>query len=99
MLYRAKTDKDLGVKACKIIGDTIPLGYALTETFFVDNSGFGGEGIALNFPTKLTKIQMIHKVSKSLSFEFFSTNMCIKIKNKDKTDKGLRYWTILSLIF
>ena len=46
MLYRAKTNGDEGVKACKIIGKNIPLGYEKTESFFVDNSGFGTRGEA-----------------------------------------------------
>jgi len=41
MLYRAKSDKDLGVKGCKVIGREIPFGYELVNTYFVDNSGFG----------------------------------------------------------
>jgi hypothetical protein len=58
MLYRAKTDKDLGVRGCKVIGRDIPLGYELTETFFVDNSGFGVEGEgALTFNKFLDKVK------------------------------------------
>lgn len=57
MLYRAKTDRDLGVKGCKIIGQNIPIGYERTEVYFVDNSGFGGEGIALDFEQFLAKVK------------------------------------------
>ena len=57
MLYRAKSDKDIGVKGCKVIGDTIPLGYERTATFFVDSSGFGGDGIALDFNDFLKEVK------------------------------------------
>jgi hypothetical protein len=57
MLYRAKSDRDIRVKGCKIIGKAIPLGYERTEVFFVDNSGFGGEGIALDFEQFLSKVK------------------------------------------
>ena len=58
MLYRAKENGDLGVKGCKVIGDTTPLGYELTETFFVDNSGFGAsDELALTFNSFLTKVK------------------------------------------
>lgn len=58
MLYRAKTDRDLGVRGCKIIGNDIPLGYELVETFFVDSSGFGSKGeLALTFEDFLDKVR------------------------------------------
>ena len=58
MLYRAKINGDVGVKACKIIGDNIPLGYELTDTFFVDNSGWGADGeLALTFEQFLKKVK------------------------------------------
>jgi len=58
MLYRAKSDKDIGVKGCKVIGKSIPLGYELTETFFVDNSGFGAsDELALTFTNFLDKVK------------------------------------------
>jgi hypothetical protein len=58
MLYRAKQNRDEGVKGCKIIGDNIPIGYELTETFFVDASGFGSEGEpALTFQQFLSKVK------------------------------------------
>jgi len=41
MLYRAKQDKDEGVKGCKIVGTKDIYGYKLVETYFVDNSGLG----------------------------------------------------------
>ena len=50
MLYKAKTDKDLGVISCKIVGNDNILGYDLIETYFVDSSGWGTEcEIALTF--------------------------------------------------
>ena len=58
MLYRAKENGDIGMKGCKIIGDTTPLGYELTETFFVDNSGLGADDeLALTFNSFLTKVK------------------------------------------
>jgi len=58
MLYRAKINGDLGVKACKIIGQEIPLGYARTEIYFVDNSGLGQSGeSALTFNEFLAKVK------------------------------------------
>jgi len=58
MLYRAKTNGDIGVKGCKVIGDSIPLGYELTESFFVDSSGFGTRGeMALTFDQFLAKVK------------------------------------------
>jgi len=57
MLYRAKADKDEGVKGCKQVGSGDIFGYELVNTFFVDNSGFGGEGIALDFKEFLNKIR------------------------------------------
>jgi len=58
MLYQAKSNGDIGVKGCKIIGNTIPIGYELTETFFVDNSGFGcDDELALTFSQFLKKVK------------------------------------------
>ena len=58
MLYRAKSNADIGVMGCKVFGDSIPLGYELTETFFVDNSGFGAsDELALTFNSFLTKVK------------------------------------------
>jgi hypothetical protein len=58
MLYRAKSNEDVGVKGCKIIGNDTPIGYELTETFFVDNSGFGAsDELALTFSQFLTKVK------------------------------------------
>ena len=43
-LYRAVKDGDENVFKCgKIEGEKTPLGYKITEVFFVDNSGFGSE--------------------------------------------------------
>jgi len=42
MLYKAKVNEDEGIfKGVKVIGNDIPIGYELVETYFVDNSGFG----------------------------------------------------------
>jgi len=58
MLYKAKTDKDLGVKSCKIVGNDNILGYDLIETYFVDSSGWGTEcEIALTFNNFLNKVK------------------------------------------
>lgn len=58
MLYRAKSDKDLGVKGCKVIGREIPFGYELVNTYFVDNSGFGDNSEpALPFNRFLDKVK------------------------------------------
>ena len=58
MLYKAKNNGDIGIKGCKVIGNIIPLGYELTNTFFVDNSGFGtSDELALTFNNFLTKVK------------------------------------------
>ena len=58
MLYRAKTNGDIGVKGCKVIGDSIPLGYELTETFFVYTSIIGIESVhPLTFNNFLTNVK------------------------------------------
>jgi hypothetical protein len=58
MLYRAKENGDLGVKGCKVVGNGDIYGYELTETFFVDNSGFGDRGEpALVFADFLSKVK------------------------------------------
>ncbi len=46
MLYRAKSNKDEGVKGCKIVGNGDIFGYKLVNTYFVDNSGFGADDLA-----------------------------------------------------
>lgn len=58
MLYKAKSNGDIGVRGCKLIGEKIPLGYELTNTYFVDSSGFGQEGeIALTLGQFLNKVK------------------------------------------
>ena len=43
-LYRAVKDGDENVFKCgKMEGEKTPLGYKVTEVYFVDNSGFGSE--------------------------------------------------------
>ena len=44
MLYRAKSNGDLGVKGCEVVGNGDIYGYKLVNTYFVDNSGFGDRG-------------------------------------------------------
>ena len=69
MLYKAKENADLGVKGCGVVGNGEIYGYELTETFFVDNSGFGSDSeMALTFESFLK------------SFEY-SGNSCISLKN------------------
>lgn len=58
MLYRAKQDKDEGVKSCKIVGNGNIYGYKLINTYFVDNIGFGADDeIALTFNKFLNKVR------------------------------------------
>jgi hypothetical protein len=58
MLYRAKSDKDIGVKGCKVVGIGDVFGYELVETYFVDNSGFGAsDEPALTFNSFLDKVK------------------------------------------
>jgi hypothetical protein len=58
MLYRAKSDGDMGVASCKVIGQDTPLGYERTEIYFVDNSGFGADDeLALTFSQFLSKVK------------------------------------------
>lgn len=57
-MYRAKVNGDIGVKGCKVIGNSIPLGYELTGKYFVDNSGIDGEnGIARSFSSFLKEVK------------------------------------------
>ena len=58
MLYKAKENADLGVKGCGVVGNGEIYGYELTETFFVDNSGFGSDSeMALTFESFLSKVK------------------------------------------
>lgn len=58
MLYRAKSDKDIGVKGCKVVGNGDIYGYELVNTFFVDNSGFGTDDEpALTFNKFLNEVK------------------------------------------
>ena len=58
-MYRAKMDGDKGVFKCgKIEGEKTPLGYKITEKYFVDNSGFGSENeLALTASQFLAKVK------------------------------------------
>lgn len=58
-MYRAKLDGDKGVFKCgKIEGEKTPLGYKVTEVYFVDNSGFGTRGeMALTASDFLSKVK------------------------------------------
>jgi hypothetical protein len=44
MLYRAKSNGDIRVKGCKVVGNGNIYGYKLVNTYFVDNSGIGDRG-------------------------------------------------------
>lgn len=58
MLYRAKSDKDEGVKTCGLVGNEGVFGYKLVNTYFVDSSGFGSRGeSALIFVDFLNKVK------------------------------------------
>lgn len=39
--YIAKENGDIGVRSCQRLGDYLPKGWELVDTYFVDNSGFG----------------------------------------------------------
>lgn len=57
-MYKAKVNGDIGVKGCKVIGDSIPFGYELTGKYFVDNSGLGTRGeSALVFTDFLSQVK------------------------------------------
>jgi len=59
MLYRAKTDKDEGIRKCKIVGNGDIFGYELVNTYFVDSSGFGADDEpALTFNKFLDKVKV-----------------------------------------
>lgn len=56
--YIAKKDNDEGIRGCKKLGDYIPTGWKLVNSYFVDSSGFGREGeSALTFGQLLTKVR------------------------------------------
>jgi len=58
MLYRAKSDGDIGIKGCKVVGIGDVFGYELMQNFFVDNSGFGSDDEpALTFSNFLDKVK------------------------------------------
>jgi len=62
--YFAKADKDEGVfKGAKLLEDFIPEGYKISNTYFVDNSGFGSEG-----EPALTASQFLNKVKKGRAY-------------------------------
>jgi hypothetical protein len=57
-MYRARQDKDEGVKGCKVVGIGDVFGYELIQNYFVDNSGFGAEDEpALTFDKFLDKVK------------------------------------------
>ena len=56
--YIAKYNSDEGVKACPRLGDYIPKGWKVVNTYFVDSSGFGAEDeLALTFEQFLKKVK------------------------------------------
>lgn len=56
--YIAKCNGDIAVRGCRRLGNSIPKGWKLVKTYFVDNSGFGSEGeLALTFEQFLTKVK------------------------------------------
>lgn len=56
--YIAKCNGDEGVKGCVRLGDYIPFGWELVNTYFVDNLGFGAsDEPALTFSQFLTKVK------------------------------------------
>ena len=57
-MYRAKMDKDIGIKGCPKLKKKEQVGYKLEKTFFVDNSGIGDMGeAALTFDHFLGKVK------------------------------------------
>lgn len=61
--YIAEKDYDEKVKSCKRLGDYIPKGYKIVNTYFVDNSGFGSES-----EPALTFRQFLNKVRKGFGY-------------------------------
>ena len=58
MLYKAKSNEDIGVKSCKVIGNGDIFGYELVNSYFVDNSGLGCyDEPALTFEKFLNKVR------------------------------------------
>jgi hypothetical protein len=58
MLYRAKSDRDLGVKGCKVVGNGDIFGYKLVKAYFVDNSGFcSNDEVAITFYRFLEQVK------------------------------------------
>jgi hypothetical protein len=56
--YVAVIDGDAGVKACPHIANYKPRGWEISETYFVDSSGFGAENEpALTFGQFLQKVK------------------------------------------
>ena len=56
--YIAKCDSDRQVKKCWRLGDYIPKGWKLVNTYFVDNSGLGtNDEPALSFGQFLSKVK------------------------------------------
>ena len=56
--YIAKTDGDIEVRNCPNLGDYLPKGWTITNTYFVDSSGFGADDEpALTFGQFLNKVR------------------------------------------
>ncbi len=66
-LFIAKTDEDINVKLAPNIGDYKPKGWKQTKTFFVDNSGLGGQD-----EPALTFNQFISSVKKGYGYAIVS---------------------------
>jgi hypothetical protein len=76
-MYRAKSNGDENVFKCgKIEGEKTPLGYKVTEVFFVDNSGCGTRGemalVASDFLSKV-KIGRYYAITGIGQFQVYVT--------------------------
>lgn len=61
--YTAFTDGDAGVFHCPFLGNHVPGGWKVIDTFFVDSSGFGSD----NEPALSTK-QFLSRVKGGLGY-------------------------------
>lgn len=56
--YIAKCNGDVNVRSCRKLGDFVPNGWQLVNTYFVDNSGFGAsDELALTFEQFVNKVK------------------------------------------
>lgn len=80
--YIALSDCDSGVTACPLLGDYIPKGYYISNTYFVDNSGLGAEDeIALTYSQFLDKVRKGHgyAISSVGQFQVYINEFRMKI--------------------